>query len=128
MTSKIRCNPRVAEEKSSTNFDPFPLQSNLHYTFLDFCKLDGIDYPNNDLSSATVADETECAKSCQKVPYCALYAYSKSRKQCWLKTKKGKVVINNDIQTGDRKIQLEGRNLFYKIVKSSQIQFTLNCS
>ena len=107
-------------------FSCIPLTSNLYSTFVDICSLDGIDYLNNIFSKAVVANEAECSKSCQKLPYCALYGYSKSSRQCWLKTKEGPVVINSDIQTGYKKIKLEGNNEFTKLPK--YIRLFLFCS
>ena len=59
-----------------------------------------MNYPNNDISNFDVSNVLECAQSCQNVPTCALYAFSKSEKHCWLKTAKGQATLNADILTG----------------------------
>ena len=73
------------------------------------CEADGIDYPHNDIANFAVSGSAECSQRCQSEPRCALFAYSKGRKLCWLKTKKGAATKNSDILTGFK--TLGGNNL-----------------
>ena len=73
------------------------------------CEADGINYPNNDIANFAVSGSAECSQRCQSEPRCALFAYSKGRKLCWLKTKKGAATKNSDILTGFK--TLGGNNL-----------------
>ena len=67
---------------------------------LDPCQLDGIDYPGSDITNFPVANSYECSQRCQNQAGCALFAFSKRRKNCWLKKKKGTATVNADILTG----------------------------
>ena len=42
----------------------------------------------------------ECAQRCQTNRDCRLYAYSKGRNYCWLKSMKGEPIIDADLLTG----------------------------
>ena len=81
-------------------FQPFFIQCWEIATILGACQLDGIDWPHNDITSFGVSNNLECDQKCQSHPGCTLYAYSKGRNYCWLKSKKGDVYLNADILTG----------------------------
>ena len=75
---------------------------------VDYCTFDGIDYSGNDIVSYPNLDEPSCAKKCSNEPKCNMYAYSKSRKICWLKFWAGEVTVDGDIISGRKKVRIEG--------------------
>ena len=57
-------------------------------------------YATGEISQFQVSNVLECAQSCQNVPTCSVYAYSKSQHRCWLQPSKGVATINSDFSTG----------------------------
>ena len=56
--------------------------------FPEFCRVDGVNYPFNDITDFPVYDILQCELECWKNPSCRLYAFLKSQKHCWLKSSK----------------------------------------
>ena len=62
--------------------------------------MEGFDYSSLNPTVLAPSDVNSCSLECQGSLDCEIFAFSKSRKLCWLKSKTGAPAVNSDMISG----------------------------
>ena len=69
------------------------------YKFLE-CFEPNINYPHNDIIQEPRDSVMECLDFCRQTAGCNVFTWHKTGKYCWLKTKRGRPVVDNNLISG----------------------------